>query len=196
MFTDVIIDLKNEETDNINQLQMALKEFPMQLHCGDVSEIMPKFSPSDRKILIITGHRLNLQTYGQTNWREQCAVLGYGVNYQGEASYIIEDWEALTQHFLDTVYARAFHQPLIIGETDRLQIREMTLQDLDDLYELYDSLKDCKYVLALKIGRVMDKLFRSKGISCFSVNLSIDEALKSIATYEQRMHRRREDAEA
>ena len=146
MFTDVIIDLKNEETDNINQLQMALKEFPMQLHCGDVSEIMPKFSPSDRKILIITGHRLNLQTYGQTNWREQCAVLGYGVNYQGEASYIIEDWEALTQHFLDTVYARAFHQPLIIGETDRLQIREMTLQDLDDLYELYDSLKDCKYI--------------------------------------------------
>lgn len=65
-----------------------------------------------------------------------------------------------------------------------------------NLDKLIDSLKDCKYVLALKIGRVMDKLFRSKGISCFSVNLSIDEALKSIATYEQRMHRRREDAEA
>ncbi|SEF87388.1 Dinitrogenase iron-molybdenum cofactor [Eubacterium ruminantium] len=55
--------------------------------------------------------------------------------------------------------------------------------------ELIDSFTDCQYILALKIGRMMERIFRTKGISCFSVDLTIDEALKSIATYEQRKNR-------
>lgn len=58
--------------------------------------------------------------------------------------------------------------------------------NVDDLIE---SFKDCKYILSLKIGRMMDKLLRANGITAFSVDLTIDEALKSIAAYEGRMQK-------
>lgn len=54
---------------------------------------------------------------------------------------------------------------------------------------LLESVRDCKYILALKVGRMMEKLFRAEGISAFSVDLSIEEALSSISAYEKRMHR-------
>jgi predicted Fe-Mo cluster-binding NifX family protein len=55
--------------------------------------------------------------------------------------------------------------------------------------EMIDAFTDCQYILALKIGRMMERIFKTKGISCFSVDLPIDEALKSIAVYETRIHR-------
>ena len=55
--------------------------------------------------------------------------------------------------------------------------------------EMIDAFTDCQYILALKIGRMMERIFKTKGISCFSVDLPIDEALKSIAVYEARIHR-------
>ena len=55
--------------------------------------------------------------------------------------------------------------------------------------EMIDAFTDCQYILALKIGRMMERIFKTKGNSCFSVDLPIDEALKSIAVYEARIHR-------
>ena len=55
-----------------------------------------------------------------------------------------------------------------------------------DVDKMIETFADCKYILALKVGRVMERIFRTKQISCFSVDLPIDEALQSIAAYEKR----------
>lgn len=48
--------------------------------------------------------------------------------------------------YLETVYCRYYRFPLEIAETDRLILREMQLADLDSLYEVYDTLRDCPYI--------------------------------------------------
>ena len=55
-----------------------------------------------------------------------------------------------------------------------------------DVDKMIETFADCKYILALKVGRVMERIFKTKEISCFSVDLPIDEALQSIAVYEKR----------
>ncbi len=55
-----------------------------------------------------------------------------------------------------------------------------------DVDKMIETFADCKYILALKVGRVMERIFKTKEISCFSVDLPIDEALQSIAAYEKR----------
>lgn len=72
--------------------------------------------------------------------------IGYGLSYHGSAKYVVCDMEALDKSFLEMVYCRYYGMPLVIAETPRLLIREMSLLDLDNLYELYGTLKDCPYI--------------------------------------------------
>lgn len=77
--------------------------------------------------------------------------LGYGLEYRGSAEYVVENVEALDKTYLEMVYCRYYHLPVIIAETERLLIREMSVQDLDGLYALYDTLNDCPYVEPLYV---------------------------------------------
>lgn len=72
--------------------------------------------------------------------------VGYGLDYRGSASYVAENMEALDKRYLEMVYCRYYGLPVVIAETPRLLIREMGMQDLKELYALYDTLKDCIYV--------------------------------------------------
>lgn len=72
--------------------------------------------------------------------------IGYGLSYHGSAKYVVCDMETLDKSFLEMVYCRYYSIPLVIAETPRLLIREMSLSDLDNLYELYGTLKDCPYI--------------------------------------------------
>ena len=76
----------------------------------------------------------------------QSAILGVGLDYCGNAPFITESILSTDESYLLLVYARKHKLPVIIGETKRLLIREMSMSDLDILYELYDSLKDCPYI--------------------------------------------------
>ncbi len=76
----------------------------------------------------------------------QSAILGVGLDYRGNAPFITESLLSTDESYLLLVYARKHKLPVIIGETKRLLIREMSMSDLDILYELYDSLKDCPYI--------------------------------------------------
>ncbi len=76
----------------------------------------------------------------------QSALLGVGLDYRGNAPFITESLLSTDESYLSLVYARKHKLPIIIGETKRLIIREMSMSDLDILYELYDSLKDCPYI--------------------------------------------------
>lgn len=73
------------------------------------------------------------------------AMVGYGANYDGSAKYVIESLDVWVS-YLKMAYARYMEQPFVVAETERLIIREMTMDDLPKMYELYESIKDCPYV--------------------------------------------------
>ena len=72
--------------------------------------------------------------------------IGYGFDYRGSAKYVVENIYSIDKMYLETVYCRHYKLPLEIAETDRLILREMQLADLDSLYEVYDTLRDCPYI--------------------------------------------------
>lgn len=72
--------------------------------------------------------------------------IGLGEVYRGKASYVVYDEEDIDDDLLKLVCARKYNEPLVIAETERFIIREMTVGDLPHLYELYQTLSDCPYV--------------------------------------------------
>jgi RimJ/RimL family protein N-acetyltransferase len=76
----------------------------------------------------------------------QLPVIGYGIDFTGDTHYLVEDFDAVSIQYMKLVYARYWQEPLVIAEDDRLLIREMTMQDMDLLYELYATLEDCPYI--------------------------------------------------
>ena len=72
--------------------------------------------------------------------------IGLGEAYRGKASYVVYDEEDIDDDLFDLVYARKDNEPLVIARTERFIIREMTVEDLPHLYELYQTLSDCPYV--------------------------------------------------
>lgn len=64
-------------------------------------------------------------------------VLGFGMDYRGNAGYVVLEAEGITDDYLDLVWARYAKKPLTILTTDRLVVREMTTDDLPELYRLY-----------------------------------------------------------
>ncbi len=79
---------------------------------------------------------------------QTCPVLGYQpadseyLPYQ----YIFEDFESLDYDYLDMVYRRYHKIPLDILETERLKVREITVEDSDRLYEIYSDSSIAEYM--------------------------------------------------
>ena len=72
--------------------------------------------------------------------------IGLGEAYRGKASYVVYDEEDIDDDLLELVCARKYNEPLVISETGKFIIREMTVGDLPHLYELYQTLSDCPHV--------------------------------------------------
>lgn len=89
------------------------------------------------------------------------ADIGLGNLYAGNAPFVIYEAEDIDLHYLQMVWARKNRKPLVIAETERLLIREMMMEDLDDLYELYDSLRDCPYVEPLYERKQQEEYMRN-----------------------------------
>ena len=62
---------------------------------------------------------------------------------------LVEGFEEVDMDFLEKVYQRHHHIPWTILETERCVIRELTLDDLDDLFELYDNGEVSRYTDSL-----------------------------------------------
>lgn len=74
------------------------------------------------------------------------ACFGFGNGYYGNARYVALTEEAVTDRFLDIVWARHYKQPVTVLETKRLLVREITVDDLPALYELYSYPDMTEYV--------------------------------------------------
>lgn len=61
-------------------------------------------------------------------------------------AYCVENLADVSCEYLDRVYRRAKGLPWIILTTDRLQIREMTPEDVPRLYELYEDESITRYM--------------------------------------------------
>jgi hypothetical protein len=55
------------------------------------------------------------------------------------------------------------------------------------LLDILEVIKDCKYILAFKVGNNIEKGLKRYNITAFSIDLSIDEAIQKIVTYENRL---------
>ncbi len=74
--------------------------------------------------------------------KEKIASIGYlNPDYPGEELYaadiLAESFEEVNFCFLERVYQRKHHIPWRVIETKRCYLREMTVKDLPDLYEMY-----------------------------------------------------------
>ena len=72
--------------------------------------------------------------------------IGVGCDYVGTAPYVIYEPEEIDYYYCQKVYARKKGLPAFILETERFIVREESLDDLDELYELYDTLADCEFI--------------------------------------------------
>lgn len=72
------------------------------------------------------------------------AVLGVELTDQalGGCRYVIQGVEDITYEYCRRVFRRAHCLPWEMGRTGRCLIRELCLADLDDLYDLYESVYD------------------------------------------------------
>lgn len=63
--------------------------------------------------------------------------------------YVFESFEGMTLDYFVMVYSRFYGLPLEILETERLRVREMTLEDIDRLYEIYAEPSITEYMEGL-----------------------------------------------
>ena len=68
-------------------------------------------------------------------------------------TYIIEDLFSLTKQEAERIYAREKNIPVVVMETDRMIIREMSEKDIDLLYLLYEDAENTHYVEPLFSNR-------------------------------------------
>ena len=137
-----IIVLKNEVT---TELDKYVNEVEISLYTS-LEELMQSISQEKDTALLIAatdstialGKELGIATMAYVNpdFPNQ--------SYRG-VDMIVEGFEEVDVDFLEKVYQRHHRIPWTILETDRCVIRELTLDDLDALFELYGDGEIDKY---------------------------------------------------
>ena len=97
--------------------------------------------------LVVTDNEVALKEYSTKDF----AVLFVSDSdeFVEGAKYIIDDLKSCDDEYLEIVFSRCKGLPVKVFETKRTFVREMTLDDLLELYELYDDEEIRKYVDAL-----------------------------------------------
>lgn len=72
---------------------------------------------------------------------------------------IVEGFEEIDFYFLERIYQRFHHLPWMILETERCYLREITLEDIDRLYELYEPMEITKYMEGLHENKEDEKVY-------------------------------------
>ena len=102
--------------------------------------------------LLISGEEAKIQEANN----HEIAVLGLETVKKDiflPCTYIIEDLFSLTKQEAERIYAREKNIPVVVMETDRMIIREMSEKDIDLLYLLYEDAENTHYVEPLFSNR-------------------------------------------
>lgn len=81
-----------------------------------------------------------------------------GQSYQ-KAQILVEGFEEVDYYFLERIYNRKHKIPWRVIDTNRCYLREMTLADLDALYELYAGKDIAKYMEPLYKDRAKEAAY-------------------------------------
>lgn len=73
--------------------------------------------------------------------------------------YFIEGFEDADMKYLEGVYMREKKIPWVICETERLRIREMSMEDIDNLYSLYSDKSVVEYMEDLPADKEEEKRY-------------------------------------
>lgn len=76
-----------------------------------------------------------------------------------KAEVLVEGFEEVDFFFLERIYQRQHGIPWIVIETERCLLREMTMEDLDDLYQLYAGKDITKYMEGLYQDRKEEEAY-------------------------------------
>lgn len=95
----------------------------------------------DKDIIISDGVTCNIIAE-----KDICEDAGLGREYRGSAPYVVYDYEDITDMYCEHIYARKTHIPAYILETENYIVREECEKDLPELYRLYETLSDCKFI--------------------------------------------------
>lgn len=119
-------------------LELQLVEIPDDLPEGRM-ELLLSFPPEDS--IFLSTDRESLRRMKERGM----AVLGIAEEGRGSgidvsvADILAEGCQEIDAEFLIRVYQRKHHLPWKILETDRCILREICLEDLDDLFALYEG---------------------------------------------------------
>ncbi|MBE6015365.1 MAG: GNAT family N-acetyltransferase [Lachnospiraceae bacterium] len=78
----------------------------------------------------------------------------------GRGRFELLGFEDINHKYFDTIYKRYHNLPVKIFETERLLARELTVEDLDALYEVYSSPEVTEFVEPLYEDRSEELLFQ------------------------------------
>lgn len=106
---------------------------------AETCELAMIFQSEQKDYLLITDNEAVAQAAGDF-------VVGYGLSYKGKASYIIESLLDISARYFRMIYAHLKGEPFEVLSTDRLIIREISIEDLSQLYEVYETLSECEYI--------------------------------------------------
>lgn len=141
----IILGLENEIED---ALEKYIEAYEVRVFGGreELKEYLNMCDAFSRGLLLIaaTDDTIALAK------RHGIAVMAYENSHMPHQTYsgvdmIVEGFEEVDAGFLEKVYQRYHHIPWKIAQTKRTVIRELELNDIDKLFELYADGEICKY---------------------------------------------------
>ena len=144
----------DEFVNNMKEQKIDVEEPVGIKSCADTGETVKLSQDLEKGSLIITDYSpeeiemknrfdggISAGDSGRTLY-----IVGYGLDYKGNVPYIIDSLGEVSAGYMRLIYSRYAGKPYTVAVTEHLIIREMCLEDLDAMYDLYNSLSHCPYI--------------------------------------------------
>lgn len=129
----MILELKKENIEVIYE-----KEF--------INKIENWIKEKQREAIVIGDTQSNLEMAKRWN----IPSIGLWIRERQEdlsgACVLVESFQGVNKEYLNWVQKRAFHQPITIAKTKNLELRELLVEDMDQLYTLYQKTKQKEFL--------------------------------------------------
>ncbi len=131
----------------LKNIIVDVKDYKIKLKENIYREYLVKKSTQDtlsEDSIMITDDIIKGRYYQQQGYAVILCI--HSLDFISGFSYIVEDMENCEQDYLEMVYARTKGIPLQILETERTYVREISIEDLRELYLIYEDEEIKKYL--------------------------------------------------